>query len=74
MNCIELKDYHVFTHNRKGYEGYRSGGICVLVRDNIVKSFTLLKTDSKLVKWFCLELNYFARSKLLICGLVDIPP
>jgi exonuclease III len=74
FDTIVVAGFEIFMHNRKEYSKHRSGGICVLVKKEIVNSFKILKSDSKLVLWFKLDLKDVNSEKHIVCGIVYIPP
>ena len=77
-NYLEIPGYTIFFHNRACISRYRSGGIALLVKDNILP---YIKIDhaksSKLVLFFTISKTLYKfenHDEDLECGIVYIPP
>ena len=74
LDIISINNYHVFTNNRKQISRHRSGGIALLVRENILPHVRVLINNSKLILWFSISKQLLLTDEDLICGVVYVPP
>ena len=70
--CVE--GYQVHNNNRKSLARHRSGGITILIKNNLVPNVKVLKNDSKLVSWLIISNKVTTNREDLFCGVVYIPP
>jgi len=68
---LKLKCYF---HNRFALAKPKSGGIIVLYKEHLQHNIQELKTDSKFVKWFMLNVKCGFSQKKMLFGAVYIPP
>ena len=74
IDSVSINGYTIFHKNRKSCSRYRSGGITLLVRNELSSHITILRNDSKLTLWFSVSKNIMPNNSDLICGVVYIPP
>lgn len=53
---------------------YRSGGIAILVKNELCPFITIKKIESKLISWFSVSKKILPNNNDLYCGVVYIPP
>lgn len=75
---IEIPGYKLFYHNRNCLSRYRSGGIALIVKENLLP---YIKVDqsrpSKLILFFTISkviYGFESHDDDLVCGIVYIPP
>ena len=61
-------------NNMQQISGHRSGGIALLVRENLLPYIIVLENNSKLTLWFSLSKDLLPLNEDLICGVVYVPP
>ena len=75
---IEIPGYKIFFHNRNSLSRYRSGGIILLVKNEISPYVRVDQSKkSKLILFFSLSKELFNHediSEVLQCGIVYVPP
>ena len=75
---IEIPGYEIFFHNRENISRYRSGGIALIVKKNLVSFINIDKqSSSKLVLLFTVSKHIYGlntKNEDLFCGVVYIPP
>ena len=75
---IELPGYKVFCHNRECISRYRSGGIALCVKDELLPYVKIDQTkNSKLILFFTISHEIYKsenQNEDLTCGIVYIPP
>ena len=69
-----MPGYKIYHNNRKAVSRYRSGGITLLVKDELSPFVTVLKNESKLALWFSISKTIMQNDTDLICGIIYIPP
>lgn len=74
LDTISIPGYRNFSENRTSVSRYRSGGITVLVKDEIWPYVQIMKSESKLILWFSISNLLMLNNEELICGVVYIPP
>lgn len=80
VDLDELQDmcgdigYSIFLKNRSSYDKVRSGGLAVIVRNSLLNSVTVKKTECKYVQWLTFEPMLTKLRSRLLLGLVYIPP
>ena len=69
--------------NDHGYQSFckprtkvirKSGGICVLVSEDITKYVREVKSDNEIVQWFTLDRTLFGTDKDILLGNIYLPP
>ena len=79
VDCITIEKFA----NDHGYECFckprtkvirKSGGICVLVREDITKYVREVKSDKEIVQWFTLDRTLFGTDKDILLGNIYLPP
>lgn len=73
-DSICVKGYQVHDNNRKSLTRHRSGGISILIKNDLAPYVKVLKNNSKLVSWFIISSKVTANKEDLFCGVVYIPP
>ena len=72
---IVLPGYVYVSNNRSNLSRYRSGGIVLLVKENISKYIKTEKVSpSKLILWFTISSKITCFNENIHCGVVYIPP
>ena len=72
---IVLPGYVYVSNNRAKLSRYRSGGIVLLVKENISKYIKTEKVSpSKLILWFTISSKITCFNENIHCGVVYIPP
>ena len=70
-----MPGYQIYYNNREKLARRKSGGITLLVRDNLV---SYIKVDtykkSKFILWFTLSHEVLLSKKVMHCGILYIPP
>ncbi|MEW8546895.1 MAG: reverse transcriptase family protein [Candidatus Thiodiazotropha sp.] len=74
VDKVTINGYQVFSHNRKALSRYRSGGITLLVKNNIAPFVHIHKFESQLILWFSISKQITLNREELYCGIVYIPP
>lgn len=74
VDKINIPGYQVYSNNRKAVSRYRSGGITLLVKNDLSPFITVHKFESQLILWFSVSNKLTANSEELHCGIVYIPP
>ena len=68
---INLENFNTFSKNRQKYR-HKSGGIVLLVKNNISKYIEIIPSKCNDILWF--SINQKLLGFKLICGIVYIPP
>ena len=74
VDIISITNYKIFTNNRKQISRHRSGGIALLVHENVLPYVRVLNHTSKLILWFSISKKLLLLDDDLICGVVYVPP
>ena len=74
VDSIAINGYSIYTKNRKIVARYRSGGIALIVKNELIPFIHVLKTESKLILWFSISKSIMPNKEALLCGLLYIPP
>ena len=74
IDIVDIKGFQMYSKNRTAVSRYRSGGITLLIKENLVPFVTVLKNDSKLVLWFLISKHIMPSNSDLLCGVIYIPP
>ena len=64
----------MFSNNHTTVSRYRSGGITLLVKNELSPFITVHKFESKLILWFSLLKDIMLNDEDLHYGIVYIPP
>jgi len=73
LDHIQIKGYKCFDKNRKTVTKRKSGGVSILVKENLIPFVKLVETESKLVQWFVLSKQLTHKDDILF-GVFYIPP
>lgn len=74
-DAVEIPGYTVFLHNRASISRFSSGGIGLIVRDEILPYVKINQTkSSKLVLFFILSKQLCHLEEDIKCGIIYIPP
>lgn len=73
LDTVHIEGYKVFVKNRKSVLRRKSGGIALLVKQELCQFIKLIETESKLIQWFVLSKNLSNKDDIL-CGVFYIPP
>ena len=74
---LEIPGYEIIFHNRKRVSRYRSGGIVLIAKKELVPFITIDEfRSSQLVLFFTISKIIYGENMMddLICGIVYIPP
>ena len=74
VDTVSIAGYQIFTNNRRAISRYRSGGITLIVKNELSPYIRMKKTDSKLILWFSISKHLMLNNEELLCGIVYIPP
>ena len=74
VDKISIEGYQIFTHNRKKISNHRSGGIALIVKEELADKIKILESSSKLILWFKLTISLRNNNDDITCGIVYIPP
>jgi hypothetical protein len=81
VDNIHIDGYTIYMHNREHISRYRSGGITLIVKDNLKSAVTVLENSNTLTLWFKLKIlnpkpdpNLSNTFLSVNCGIVYIPP
>ena len=74
VDSVSIPGYKIFSNNRARISRYRSGGIAVLVKNELLPFITIQKIKSKLISWFSVSKQILPNNDDLHCGIVCIPP
>ena len=74
VDNVTIPGYIVFSNNRASISRYRSGGITLLVKNELSSYITIQKVESKLITWFSVSKQILPNDDDLYCGVVYIPP
>ena len=74
VDSIAINGYSIYTKNRKIVARYRSGGIVLIVKNELIPFIHVLKTESKLILWFSISKSIMPNKEALLCGIFYIPP
>ena len=53
---------------------YRSGGIALIVKNELIPFICVLKTESKLILWFSVSKSIMPNNEELLCGVLYLLP
>ena len=73
-NELNKLGFSVYFKNRQSVSNYRSGGLCVIIKNDILPFVSILETGSKLVQWFKIDKSLTGYGKNVIVGNIYIPP
>ena len=73
-NEFKQLGYTVFFKNRHSISNYRSGGLCVIIKNDFLQFISILETGSKLVQWFKIDKSLTGYGKDVVVGNIYIPP
>ena len=73
IEFAKLHGYHCFCKSRKKMKR-KSGGLCVLISNDIVSKCKEIKTNSDTVQWLVLNKDIFEADRNVLLGNVYIPP
>ena len=68
---VEIDNFELFTKNQKKFKS-RSGGVALLVSNNIVQHVKIIQSDCESVLWFHISENLLGYT--LFGGVIYIPP
>ena len=71
---LENLGYSVYFKNRRSISNYRSGGLCVIVKNELLEFISIIESESKLVQWFKIDKTLTGYGKYVIVGNIYIPP
>ena len=74
MDNLNVQGYQVFSNNRTAISRYRSGGITLMVKNELSPFITVCKFESKLILWFSVSKQLISNDDDLYCGIVYIQP
>ena len=74
LDVIHLDQYQCVFKHRKQKVMRKSGGIAVLIRDNLCKHFNYVESECEYVLWFKLSTCLFGTEEDVMFGSVYIPP
>ncbi|MEW8547931.1 MAG: hypothetical protein AB2693_30870, partial [Candidatus Thiodiazotropha sp.] len=74
VDYVEIDGFKIFSQNRKSYSRHRSGGITLLIKDEISHHVKVLKSDSKLALWFTVSKELMLNKEDLYGAVIYIPP
>ena len=74
VDRVNIPGYQVFANNRARISRYRSGGIAILVKNELYPFITIQKIESKLISWLAISKQILPTDDDLYCGIVYIPP
>ena len=74
VDNVQIQGFQVFSNNRTSVSRYRSGGITLLIKNEISPFITVHKFESKLILWLTISKNIILSNEDLHCGIVYIPP
>lgn len=74
VDDVSISGYKMFCNNREKISRYRSGGIAILVKENLAPFVKINKCKSKLILWFSISHKITCTNEDLHCGLIYIPP
>ena len=74
VDRVNIPLYQVFANNRARISRYRSGGIAILVKNELYPFITIQKVESKLISWLAISNQILPTDDDLYCGIVYIPP
>ena len=74
LDVIHLDQYQCVFKHRKQKVMRKSGGIAVLIRDNLFKHFNYVESECEYVLWFKLSKCLFGTEEDIMFGSVYIPP
>ncbi|MEW8548531.1 MAG: reverse transcriptase family protein [Candidatus Thiodiazotropha sp.] len=73
-DIISLPGFEFISQPRKQTVIRRSGGICILVNENISKNISLLETDSDYIMWVRVDKKLTNLDEDIILGVIYVPP
>ena len=72
---IDIPSYTVFSHNRASISRFRSGGITLIIKDELLPFIKVDQTrNSKLILLFNISRHLFNLEEDVKCGVVYVPP
>lgn len=75
---LDIPGYKIFYHNRQCISRYRSGGIALIVKENLLPYIKVDQSkSSKLILFFTISKRIYSvdnHDDDLVCGIVYIPP
>ncbi|MCG8046717.1 MAG: reverse transcriptase domain-containing protein [Candidatus Thiodiazotropha endolucinida] len=74
VDRVNIDGYQVFSLNRKALARYRSGGITLIYKNELMPHIKVLNSDSKLILWFTISSQISKSGESILCGIVYIPP
>ena len=74
VDRVQINGYSVFTNNRQRITRYRSGGIALIIRNDILTNIEILKNESKLISWMKISKNLLNLNDDLYLGVIYNPP
>ena len=74
LDIVNVDNFVVVQKNRKQKVKRKSGGIAVMIRNNIYKHFEYVDTDCEYVLWFKLDKALFQSEEDVYFGAVYVPP
>lgn len=73
-DIISLPGFNFLSQPRKQTYIRKSGGICILVKENISKYIRHLETDSDYIMWISLDKKLTNTDEHIILGIIYVPP
>ena len=74
VDSIAINSYSIYTKNHKIVVRYRSGGIALIVKNELIPFIRVLKTESKLILWFSVSKSIMPNNEELLCGVLYLLP
>lgn len=74
VDILEIPGYKIFRKDRKVCSVRASGGVCIMVRNEIADHCVLIQSESKHSVWCKVNKDILNIDKDLICGACYIPP
>ena len=75
VDNVSVQGFRLVLNNRKTLSRYRSGGIALMVKENI---YDYIKIDSlqcsKLIQWFTISSEITLCNEDVHCGIIYVPP
>ena len=67
VDNLNVQGYQVFSNHRTAISRYRSGGITLMVKNELSPFITVCKFESKLILWFSVSKQIISNGDDLYC-------